>query len=86
MSVLLRWRKGVVVWMVGPSPPRAYPARGAPLARAPFAMRKGRGSCWLFRLLRRWGFCAGPLGHATRNGFNNTPADFPAGTYFNEID
>ena len=33
------------VWMVGvpcPSPPRAYPARGAPLARAPFAGRKGR--------------------------------------------
>ena len=24
-------------------PPRAYPARDAPLARAPFAVRKGRG-------------------------------------------
>ena len=28
--------------VVGPSPPRAYPARIASLARAPFAVRKGR--------------------------------------------
>ena len=27
----------------GPHSARAYPARGAPLARAPFALRKGRG-------------------------------------------
>ena len=26
----------------GPAPPRAYPARIAALARAPFALRKGR--------------------------------------------
>ncbi len=35
-----------MVWLVGPSPPRAYPALlsvlWAPLARAPFAVRKGR--------------------------------------------
>ena len=31
-----------VVWFVCPAPPRAYPARGASLARAPFAVRKGR--------------------------------------------
>ncbi len=37
----------MTVWLVGPSPPRAYPARGAPLARAPFAVRKGRGIVWL---------------------------------------
>ena len=50
---LHRWRGlGVVVvegrgvWLVCPSPPRAYPARGASLARAPFAVRKGRGWCW----------------------------------------
>ena len=37
-----------MVWLFGscPSPPRAYPARGASLARAPFAVRKGRGWCW----------------------------------------
>ena len=39
----------VVVWLACPAPPRAYPARGASLARAPFAVRKGRGG-W-------WGFC-----------------------------
>ncbi len=30
----------------GAPPPRAYPARIASLARAPFAVRKGRGWCW----------------------------------------
>ena len=31
----------------GPAPPRAYPARIAALARAPFALRKGRCVLWL---------------------------------------
>ena len=34
----------LVVWLVSARPPRAYPARIAALARAPFATRKGRGS------------------------------------------
>ena len=33
-----------VVWLVSSRPPRAYPARIAALARAPFATRKGRKS------------------------------------------
>ena len=38
----------VVVWLVWPRPPRASPARGAALARAPLRCAKGAfvGGCW----------------------------------------
>ena len=38
--VIVWWRR--LVRRAAPSPPRAYPARVASLARAPFAERKGR--------------------------------------------
>ena len=50
---LHRWRglgvavvEGRGVWLACPAPPRSCPARIASLARAPFAVRKGRGWCW----------------------------------------
>ena len=50
--VLLRWWRGVVVWLVcGPSPPRTSPARIAALARAPLRCAKG---AWVV-LVQRFG-------------------------------
>ena len=70
-------------WLFGWYGPFAAP--GIPRSRRS-AMRKGRGSCWLFRLLRRWGLWTGRLGRATRDGFNIVNADFRASTCFNGID
>ena len=61
-----RLGRGVlVVWLVGPAPPRAYPARGASLARAPFAPRKGRWWCWFSG--SAWKGCVGGLAGGPRS-------------------